>query len=67
MVKMMSFPVGNAHIKKAIDADDATIGVSITLLVLPNDFEKLPEMFRESAHDVYAARRTAENMPQASQ
>lgn len=54
MPKMLAMPVGNAQVEKAIDEKDATIGVTIRLLVLPEDFDALPDMFRESAHRVYA-------------
>jgi hypothetical protein len=57
MSEMMSFPAGNAKVEKAIDENDRTIGVTVSLLVLPQDFDKLPGMFRQSAHDVYAAPR----------
>lgn len=58
MTKMMSFPVGNAHIEKAVELNtDAIIGVTICLLVTPEDFDRLPEMFREQAREVYAAPR----------
>lgn len=53
----MIMPIGNAKVAKAINEDGETIGVTITLLVLPPDFDKLPDIFRQSAHDVYAAAR----------
>ncbi len=57
MAEMLCFPAGNAKIEKAIDADDMTIGVSIIMLVYPEDFDKLPGLFREAAHQTYAAPR----------
>lgn len=52
---MLLFPVGNAKVEKAIDADKNTIGVSIIMLVLPEDFDKLPGLYQKAARRVYAA------------
>ena len=60
MPKMLAMPVGNTQIEKAKDEHDMTIGVSIRLLVLPEDFDSLPEMLCEAAHQVYAAPREKE-------
>lgn len=58
MPQLLIMPVGNARVEKAIDEQDKTIGVTISLLILPQDFESLPETFRESAHRVYAEARS---------
>jgi hypothetical protein len=54
---MLSFPAGKAKVEKAIDAEGNTIGVSIIMLVIPEDFDKLPGVFQSAAHQTYAAPR----------
>jgi hypothetical protein len=51
---MLSFPSGNSKVEHAIDGNGNIIGVNITMLVLPENFSKLPYPYRELATRVLA-------------
>jgi hypothetical protein len=49
-MKLLTFPIGNAKISPAFDLDKRDpIGVSIVLLILEEDFNKLPDEFHDHA------------------
>ena len=61
MIVMTNMPIGNTHIAQAKDENGAVIGVTISLLVMRDEFYALPDMFRHNALRVYEG----ENKPQS--